>query len=47
MLPEVGRSSASRWRSSVLLPEPLPPMITMISPWRTSRSTPSRIWRAP
>ena len=46
-VPDDGRSSAIRWRRSVLLPEPLPPMMTMISPSTTSRLTPLRIWRGP
>ncbi len=33
------------WRSSVLFPQPLPPMTTIVSPRRTSRFTPSRtVW---
>ncbi len=47
MEPEVARSRPRSWRSRVLFPEPLPPMITMISPRCTVRLTPFRIRREP
>ncbi len=47
MEPEVGVSNESRCRINVLLPEPEPPMITMISPGFTWKSTPFRIIRSP
>ena len=37
----------TRWRSSVVLPDPLPPMITMISPSWTCMVTSNRTWRGP
>ena len=45
--PDVGRRSPSSVFRSVLLPEPEPPMITMISPSRTSTLTLCRILRVP
>ena len=47
MVPDVRRSRPMRWRKSVLLPDPLPPMMIMISPSLTSRLTPSRMMRSP
>ena len=37
--PEVGCSRRMMWRNSVLLPVPLPPRITMVSPVGKSRLT--------
>ena len=44
-LPDVGRSKARICRNSVLLPEPLPPNSTMVSPCSMSRLSPSSIRR--
>src|SRR5262245_42045869 len=41
--PASGGSSPTRVRSSVLLPLPLAPRMTSVSPARTSRSTPCRM----
>ena len=40
-------SSRSMQRSAVLLPEPLAPMIAIISPRATSNETPSSTWFEP
>ena len=45
--PEVGWCRPSRCLSSVLLPEPEPPMTTMISPCLALKFTWSRIIRGP
>src|SRR5580765_3005391 len=47
IVPLRGRCRPSRWRKSVLFPEPDPPMITRISPARTLKSTPFKIRRRP
>ena len=47
MQPEVGRRRPSRCRSKVLFPDPLPPMMTMISPRYTCMLTPCRTSRLP
>ena len=41
-VPSSGRRMPASTFSSVLLPEPLPPMIPKVEPWGTSRSTPRR-----
>ena len=45
--PEVGFSRRIMWRNRVLLPVPLPPRITMVSPWGKSRLTWFRMSRSP
>src|SRR5881396_1534829 len=40
MRPASGRTSPSRWRRKTDLPPPLRPMMTVIEPSGTSRSTP-------
>src|SRR5580692_8128470 len=45
--PELGVSSPTSVRSSVLLPEPDPPRITSVSPAGTSKLMPCRISRSP
>ncbi len=43
--PELGFSSPTNVRSKVLLPDPEPPRITMVSPRITSKLTPCKISR--
>src|ERR1700740_2542799 len=45
--PELGISSPTKVRSSVLLPDPEPPRITSVSPAGTSKLIPCRISRSP
>src|SRR5580704_16750532 len=45
--PELGCSNPTSVRSSVLLPEPEPPRITIVSPAGTSKLIPCRISRSP
>ena len=40
--PESGRTSPATWRSSTVLPEPLPPMTTSVSPLSRRNETPRR-----
>ena len=47
MRPAAGVCSPIMWRSSVLLPQPLPPMIARISPRRTAKSRPCWMTRPP
>ena len=44
MVPAMGSTNPEMALSSVDLPAPLVPSRAMISPWRTSRSTPKRTW---
>ena len=46
-LPAAGCSRPTRWRSSVLLPQPLAPMMTSTSPGSTSKSNPCCTRRPP
>jgi NADH:ubiquinone oxidoreductase subunit H len=47
MVPLSITSSRSMQRSAVLLPEPLAPMIAIISPLATSNETPFKTWFEP